>query len=132
MAASLSVGTSTTSLVDVPVEPDGITWGLQDISAADAGRVNDATNTMYKMRTSQKRKLQISWVSVSFANASAILRMFAPEYVYVRYKDVEAGTWQVREFYVGDRTAPFSQIAIVDPNGDRTVVSTLSFDIIER
>ena len=132
MTASLSVGTTSSNLVDVPVEPDSISWGLQDISAADAGRVNDVGNTMYKMKTSQKRKLQLSWVNITLANASAILQMFDPEYVFVKYKDVKAGDWNTREFYVGDRSAPFKQITLVDQNGRKTIVSSLTFNIIER
>lgn len=132
MTASIQVGTTTSNLVDVPVEPDAITWGLQDISASDAGRVHDSGNTMYKMRTSQKRKMQLSWTNISFANASTILQAFNPEYVYVKYKDPLHGGWQTRRFYVGDRSAPFRQIALSDANGTKTVMQTLSFDIIER
>lgn len=135
MAGSLKVGTTTSDLVDIPVDPDSITWGLQDISAADAGRVQDNSNTMYKMRTSQKRKLQLAWSNISFANASAILQMFNPEYVYVRYKDPLSTNnhgWMTKQFYVGDRSAPFRKIAITDANGKKTEMSTLSFDIIER
>lgn len=132
MAASLKVGTKSNNLVDIPAEPDAISWGIQDISASDAGRVQDGTNKMYKNRTSQKRKLQLSWTNISLAKASAILQMFNPEYVYVRYMDVYANGMQTRQFYVGDRTAPFRQITLNNSDGTKTVVSSLSFDIIER
>ena len=49
--AMLSVGTNPSNLVDISLDPAQLTWGLQDISASDAGRVQDAGNTMYKMRT---------------------------------------------------------------------------------
>lgn len=132
MASSLSVGTAVGSLVDVPAEPDSIAYGLMDISAPDAGRVQDQGNTMYKDRISQKRKLQLSWTDIALADASAILRMFNPEYVYVRYLDVLDGEFETRQFYVGDRTSPFRQISVADATGRRTVMATLSFDIIER
>ena len=132
MTASLSVGTTSSNLVDVPVEPDAIGYSLQDISAADAGRVNDTGNTMYKMKTSQKRKLQLVWVNIAFADASTILQMFDPEYFFVKFKDVKTGGWLTKEFYAGDRSAPFKQIALVDANGRKTIISSLSFDIIER
>ena len=127
MASTISVGTSASSLVDVPIEPDAIGWGLQDISSSDAGRVLDSSNTMYKNRTSQKRKVSLSWTNPSLEDASAILRMFNPEYVYVRYLDVMSGEYETRQFYMGDRSAPFRMITV---NG--AVISTLSFDIIER
>ena len=124
----LKVGTKADDLKPMPT-PDGYQWGLQDISAADSGRVNDRTNTMYKMRTSQKRKLQLSWTDPDLATASKILKAFNPEYVWVRYLDVMEGTFMVRQFYVGDRSAPFRSVRL-SPTG--AVVSTLSFDIIER
>lgn len=132
MTASMQVGTTASNLVDIPVEPDGVSWGLMDISAADAGRVQDAGTTMYKDRVGQKRKLQLSWTNPTLAQASAILQAFNPEYVFVRYVDILAGGFQTREFYVGDRTAPFRQIDVYDATGRKSQMSTLSFDIIER
>ncbi len=132
MTASLQVGASASALADVPMEPSAITWGLQDISAADAGRVQDANTTMYKDRIGQKRKLQLTWTNPTFAQASAIVQAFNPEYVFVRYKDPLDGGWVTREFYTGDKTSPFKEIALSDAQGTRTVMSTLSFDIIER
>lgn len=126
--APIAVGTSPYELADVKT-PDAISWGLQDISSADAGRTQDAGNTMQKMRVSQKRKLQLSWSDPTLEEASAILTAFNPEYVHVRYVDVMAGGYEVREFYVGDRSSPFREIR--NPVTG-TVMSTLSFDIIER
>lgn len=131
MASTLSVGTTQTNLVDVPVEPDTFSWGLQDISASDAGRTEDADNRMHKNRTSQKRKVQLGWNNPTFAQASAIVQMFNPEYVFVRYLDLLSGGWRIAEFYTGDKSAPFRQIALNDPSGNKTVVSTLTFDIVE-
>lgn len=128
MDHSLTVGTSVGSLSALPLEPTKIEWGLQDISASDAGRVQDAGNTMYKMRISQKRKIALSWTNPTLQEASAILRAFNPEYVYVRYIDPLDGGFSTRCFYVGDRQSPFRSITL--PNG--TVMSSLSFDIIER
>lgn len=127
--APISVGPSPTSLVELGVAPDGIDWGLQDVSASDAGRVQDAGNTMYKMRVSQKRKLTLTWNNPTLEQASAILRAFNPEYVFIRYVDVMDGGYSIREFYVGDRRSPFMEIR--NPLTG-TVMSTLSFDVIER
>lgn len=82
---------------------------------------------MYKMRTSQKRKLNISWTMLDAQQAATILQAFNAEYFYVQYWDVMDGKWEVREFYAGDRTAPFKWM-----NVRGTYLSTLSFDIIER
>ena len=41
----LYVGTSASSLTAISLDPSSMEFGLQDISAADAGRVQDAGNT---------------------------------------------------------------------------------------
>lgn len=125
--AVLSVGNSPTDLHPISPDPQSLQWGLQDISASDAGRVHDPGNTMYKMRTSQKRKLNISWVMPTANEAANILQSFNAEYFYVQYWDVMDNKWEVREFYAGDRSAPFKWMNIKG-----TYMSTLSFDIIER
>jgi hypothetical protein len=127
--AMLAVGPSPSNLTDIPLDPAQMTWGLQDISAADAGRVQDSGNTMYKMRLSQKRKLQITWNLPTAAQAAQILQLFNGEYFYVRYFDPMDNAWSVREFYAGDRSAPFQWFNL-PAKGTR--YTTLSFDIIER
>ena len=125
----LYVGSSQSSLVPVSPDPSSLTWGLQDISAADAGRVHDGGNTMYKMRTSQKRKLNITWTCPTETEASEILRLFNDEYFLVRYFDIMGNQWQTREFYCGDRSAPYKWFDLPEKG---TRLTTLSFDIIER
>lgn len=125
----LSVGPTASNLTDISPDPAVMTWGLQDISASDAGRVQDAGNTMYKMRTSQKRKLNLTWNYPTSEQAARILQAFNPEYVFVRYFDPMDGSYNVREFYVGDRSAPFKWFNL---HGKGTRYSSISFDIIER
>lgn len=110
-------------------DPSAMTWGLQDISSEDAGRVHDAGNTMYKMRTSQKRKLQLTWTLLTAAQVSGILRAFNAEYFEVRYWDAMDNGWSTRTFYAGDRTAPVKWFGL---SRKGTRYATLSFDIIER
>ena len=134
MASSMQVGTALNKMKDVPVEPDSIKWGLNDISAPDAGRTMDANCTMQKRRIGQKRKLSLSWSNPTLAQASSILKAFSPEYVYVRFLDVEEGAFITKQFYTGDKSSPFRQIDLTDPSNParRTTMSTLSFDIVER
>jgi len=124
----LAVGPSPSSVVEIHPDPSALQWGLQDISAADSGRVHDAGNTMYKMRTSQKRKLMLTWTMPTAEQTAAILQVFNPEYFWVRYFDAMDGKVETRQFYAGDRSAPFKWFNV---NGG-TRFSTLSFDIIER
>lgn len=132
MAASLQIGTSLNNLEDIPIEPDKYEWGLNDISSSDTGRTQDAGCTMQKNRLAQKRKISLAWNNPSIKDASKILKMTNPVYFYVRYLDVMEGRFITKQFYSGNKTSPFRQITLVDPNGNRTTMSTLSFDIIER
>ena len=126
--AMLAVGEDAGSLKEISLDPAVMSYGLQDISASDAGRVHDEGNSMLKMRTSQKRKLNLTWNYPTAAQVSEILTAFNPEYIYVRYPDAMDNAVEVRQFYVGDRTAPVKWYKL--PNRpDR--YTTLSFDIIE-
>lgn len=124
----IAVGSSPNNVKSITKNPSSLTWGLQDISDADAGRVHDEGNTMYKMRTSQKRKLQMTWTMCNPLEAAEILQAFNPEYFYVRYWDPMDMQYETREFYAGDRTAPFRWVDTMDG----TRMDSISFDIIER
>lgn len=125
--AMLSVGTSAASLAPVPHDPYKMDWGLQDVSTGTAGRTLDANCTMHKERITQKRKLSLAWRMLDESDISAILTMFNPEYIYVRYWDAMDGKYEVRQFYVGDRSAPLKWFK----TWTGTRYEELSFDIIE-
>jgi len=127
--AMLAVGPVGGSLTEISIDPSGFEWGLQDVSAVDAGRTHDEGNTMYKMRTSQKRKVKLTWTEPTDAQCAEILTAFNDEYVDVRYFDAMSGGEETRTFYVGDRTAPMRWYQLP---GRETRFRTLSFDIIER
>ena len=126
--AILYVGTTSSNVSAVTPDPSSLEYGYMDISAPDAGRTLAPNNPMIKMRTSSKRKLNITWTLITFAQASAILQAFSPEYFYIRYYDIEDAAWETRQFYAGDRSAP-AQWMNVPGRTDR--VATLSFDVIE-
>ena len=46
--------------------PSSYTFGLQDVSAGESGRTDDAI--MHKNRVAQKRKLQLEWVGKDWEN----------------------------------------------------------------
>lgn len=127
--AMIRVGTSQSNLKAISLDPSSMEWGLQDISSSDAGRVQDAGNTMYKMRLSQKRKLNLTWTMPTSAQAAEILNAFNPEYFYVEYFDAMANARQVRYFYCGDRSAPMKWYNLGGIKGTR--YTTISFNIIE-
>jgi len=124
----LYVGTSSSSQTAVSPDPSALQYGYMDISSPDAGRTLAIGNPMLKMRTSRKRKLNVTWTLITFAQASAILKAFSPEYIWVRYFDIEDNRWSVRRFYTGDKTAPVQWMNVP---GRENRVSSLSFDLIE-
>ena len=104
--AVLYIGTSADNTKAITPDPSSLEYGLQDVSASDAGRVMDAEATMYKQRICQKRKLKLKWSGLTAADTSKILKAVNPEYFYVRFWDALDGQMETRCFYVGDRTAP--------------------------
>ena len=86
-------------------DPSEFEWGLQDISAADSGRTQDTM--MHKNRVGQKRTITVTWNGPTRSMCSTILTAVNPEYIYVTYPDLMSGSQEERQFYVGDRTAPY-------------------------
>lgn len=84
--------------------PSAFTWGLTDLTDDDAGRTQDGK--MHKSRVGQKRKLSLGWNHPTKEETAALLQAFNPEYVQVTYPDSMSGEEEIREFYVGDRSAP--------------------------
>lgn len=122
----IKVGTSAGSLTAVPA-PTDIQYGLQDISASDAGRTQDANVTMHKNRIGQKRKYALTWANLSKEETAQVLQAFNPEYVWVRIPDPYTGEYSVKEYYVGDRSAVFRKIML-----GGIIYKSVTFNIIER
>ena len=120
-------------MAEVMIKVDGVslpcpseyTWGLQDVSAGESGRTDDAL--MHKNRVAQKRKLQLAWVGLDWQQTAQIMQAVNPEYITVTYPDMLSGQYEVRTFYVGDRTAPVKFWWT-----NRKMIEKISFDFIER
>lgn len=105
--------------------PSGVTWGLQDVSAPDAGRTLDAV--MHKQMIAQKVKLSLSWQNVTGDVAAQVLNCFQPEYFNVTYLDPLTNGMVTKNFYAGDRSA----VVYTWADGFGNIYSNISFDIIE-
>lgn len=108
---------------DVPT-PSQFGWSLQDVSAADSGRTEDAV--MHKNRVAQKEKIQLVWNAPKPDKASQILQAFNPEYFEVTYRSPLTNSIVTKEFYRGDASAPTYWWA------KGGLFENISFDIIER
>lgn len=82
---------------------------------------------MHKNRVAQKRKLQLAWVGLDWQQTAQIMQAVNPEYITVTYPDMLSGQYEVRTFYVGDRTAPVKFWWT-----NRKMIEKISFDFIER
>lgn len=102
--------------------PSKFDWKLSDVSAADAGRTEDAL--MHKMRIAQKVHIELEWQNVSDADARTILTAFQPEYININYYDYKSMAFVTKNFYVGDRQ--------VSSYNRAKGISTIAFNIIER
>lgn len=103
--------------------PSKYEYKLSDVSAADAGRTEDAR--MHKMRIAQKVHIELAWDYITTEAASIILSAFNAEYIPVTYLDPMLGAYTTRTFYVGDRSAP-------SYNTRLGLWSDVSFNIIEQ
>lgn len=106
--------------------PSKFEYSLQDISAADSGRVE--SGLMYKNRVTQKVKIGLEWLAVTDADAATILNAFDPEYFDVTYHDPKANSTVTKTFYRGDITAPYYWWT--DTGGFQ--FQNIAFNIIER
>ena len=98
---------------------------LQDISAADAGRTQDAL--MHKNRVAKKRKISLAWNNVTKEEAHSILVAFKDEYFRVTYYDPWEGGDVTKTFYSGDQDSPVKMWTV-----NKKIYEQVSFDIIER
>lgn len=103
--------------------PSAYKWKLEDLSASDAGRTE--STVMDKKRIGQIVGIELSWNKVSIPDASAILKMFNPEYVDVCYLDAMEGKFVTTTFYVGERSAPLY-------NAELGLWDNISFNLVER
>lgn len=131
MAVNRTLNTGMVTLNGVSViDPSALTWGLQDVSASDAGRDESENATMHKMLITQKRTYSLAWNMIDPVNASIILKAINQyENFECRLWDAMEGEYQTRTYYVGDRTAPMQQWM---PNReDGKLFQKLSFTLIE-
>ena len=105
-------------------EPSSMTWSLERVSSADAGRTQDGT--MHVEQVALKRKLQLAWNNIDFATAKTILTAANPEYINVTYYDFLLGANTTKKFYTGEQSIPVYTFQV-----NKKIVANVAFDIIE-
>lgn len=84
-------------------DPSKLQWGIQSVSASNAGRSMDGK--MHVELVTRKRKLELEWAGIDFAATAEILKAVKPETFNVTFWDAEENKNLTKTFYVGDRSA---------------------------
>ena len=84
-------------------DPSKLQWGIQSVSASNAGR--DMSGDMHVELVTRKRKLELEWAGIDFAATAEILKAVKPETFNVTFWDAEENKNLTKTFYVGDRSA---------------------------
>ena len=84
-------------------DPSKLQWGVQSVSASNAGRSMDGK--MHVELVTRKRKLELEWAGIDFAATAEILKAVKPETFDVTFWDAEENKNLTKTFYVGDRSA---------------------------
>ena len=107
--------------------PSAMTVSIQNVNAADSGRVLNSNATMYTNRITRKYKIQLEWWGPDPAETARILQAFSPEYFNVTFTDPYSNSAVTKTFYSGDQSIP---VKVWTSNNKR--YSKVSFNIIER
>lgn len=105
--------------------PSAMTVHIEDVSASNAGRTQDAL--MQKQRVARKVKIDLTWAMPTPAEAHQILSAFSPEYFSVTYYDPLYGGTTTKTFYSGEQSAP---VKVWMVNNKR--YESIQLNIIER
>ena len=117
------VDTGVSGFAELPV-PGAMTYGLQDISAANAGRTE--STMMMKDRIGKAPKIELTYNNQYTDTITTALSLVKNEYIYILYQDLEnGGEYAYGEFYRGDVTAQVY-------NGVLDVWSSTKFSLIKR
>ena len=108
--------------VDIPT-PTTFQVGIQDVCAY-AERTADGD--MKREVKTTKRKLDLTYTSLTGANMTALLTAIAPASFTVQYPDPQTGTLTTKTFYCGDRTA-----GAIDYKGSAIRWKDLKFNLVE-
>lgn len=109
--------------------PTSYKWDMEDVSQSDAGRLEDVK--MNKLTVGQVAKISLVWKYVSVRDASILLRIFQPEYVWVEYLDALYGKYRIIEMYTGDRSSPMYNNSL-NYNSGEGLWESVSFNLIDR
>lgn len=93
--------------VEIAVYPSEFTVTTMDLDNADSS-VRTADGTLNRDRVAVKRQIDMTFGVLSWAQISALLQSMSAVHFSVYYPDPMDGVFATRDFYVGNRPAPFT------------------------
>lgn len=109
--------------VNVP-DPSKLDLDYEDIHSEDSGR-NEKGDMIVRI-VARKRKLNLEWHMLSYANGKLLLELFKTgPYHSVTYFDAENNVSQSGTFYVGSRSASMY-------NHPKQAWETIKFNLIQK
>lgn len=103
----------------------GVKWQGSSIDGEDAGRGLDGT--MYRDKRADKVRLDVTCLPLKLSDASRVLSLIKPEWIYVCYTDPEAGGDRFCWMYSNNKPASFMQI-----RDDGEYWNGITFPLIEQ
>lgn len=93
--------------VDLPATPSTFQVTVLDLDDGEASK-RTADGTLHRDRIATKRKIDMTWGPLNWADTSQILQAVQNEFFQCTYPDPMTGRMETKTFYVGDRVAPFA------------------------
>ena len=104
----------------------GFKWQRTDVDGEGAGR--DLSGDLHRNRVATKRRLDITCRPLTTEEASVVLTAIMPEWVTVRYLDVQTNSILVKTMYSNNNPASFM---MRQPDGTE-LWEGITFPLIEK
>lgn len=126
----LMIGDTADTLAEMP-SPSEMSVGLQDIDASTTTRManGDAHRDRIVGGDNAKRKLNLKFPPMLWADISVLLHAIRNQFFWVKYPDPYTGAMRTAEFYTGDR---LSGIYTFELRSDGLLWKENGFNLIER
>ena len=128
MAFSLQIAPSQSgTYVDLTnyIALGGVKWSRNDIDAAGAGR--DQAGLLHRARVAIKIRLDITCRPLLASEAKTVLDTIAPEWIWVKYLDVQSGTVLTKKMYSNNIPATYLM-----KQGNKEYWTGITFPLIEQ
>ena len=105
----------------------GFQWKRSDVDGPNAGRSLDNAY-LFRDRVASKIRLDITCRPLTDAEASEVLKLIEPEFVYVTYYDPQEGKEVVKEMYSNNIPASY----LIARRDGTALWGGITFPLIER